>query len=253
MFGEIVAYNTNGDAYWWDPRPGCPEGQRGCPDPNLTNDILYDHALAAYVNADPNSPLGKGRNRMSAFRLVGGLRNTVRNSVAVAVSGGGDSSGYHWPESENPVPNLWIFEDNLVHNNRADGIFGWQNDENVHTITRYTAYRNGGSGIELGAYTNRYQFFDNVLFENGQVELRLKANSHANPNQKFNNFRVATLAPYVLEIAESNLPPSAPAELRNWTITKLGPGNKAVRINATTQQPRKLDLICWILPGGAKP
>ena len=251
-FRDTVAYNTNGDAYWWDPRPGCPEGQRGCPDPNLTNDILYDHALAAYVNADPNSPLGKGRNRMSAFRLVGGLRNTVRNSVAVAVSGGRDSSGYHWPESENPVPNLWIFEDNLVHNNRADGIFGWQNDENVHTITRYTAYRNGGSGIELGAYTNRYQFFDNVLFENGQVELRLKANSHANPNQKFNNFRVATLAPYVLEIAESNLPPSAPAELRNWNITKLGAGNKAVWIHATTKQPREMDLICWALPGGAE-
>src|SRR3989344_4695161 len=100
-FRDTVAYNTGNDPYWWDPVPRGADGKQIRPNPNATNDTLYDHALAAYVKEDPNAETST-INRLTAFLLGEGLRNTVRNSVAVGVNGGGDSSGYHWPESANP-------------------------------------------------------------------------------------------------------------------------------------------------------
>ncbi len=255
-FRDTVSYNTGDEPYWWDPRP---DGLgRGVPNPNASNDILYDHALAAYVNPDPaNLPR---HTSLSAFLLDEGLRNTIRNSVAVAVHGGKNSSGYHWPERANSGDNVWTFENNLVHNNQMNGIFTWQNTPNHHIVAGITAYHNLGAGIDHGAYVNLYNYSDAVLFENGlaeRVQTSAELQLHSNGAQKFNNFRIGTSAPIALELLQAGLPSDDFVELKNWNITKLGVGNKAVRIGDENLNPdkttgHKLNIICWTLPGGAE-
>ncbi len=246
-FRDTVSYNTADEAYWWDPAVTRPNL-------NASNDILYDKALAAYVNVDPLLA-GNMVTNMSAFLLDEGLRNTIRNSVAVSVRGGANASGYHWPETANGGDNVWTFEDNLVHNNGGNGIFTWQNTQNPHVVTRITAYHNSSAGIDHGAYVNLYNYSDAVLFENGlakRLQTSAELQLHSNGAQKFNNFKIGTSAPIALEILTAGLPSNDFVELKNWNITKLGEGNKAVRIGDGNANGHKVNIICWTLPGGAE-
>jgi hypothetical protein len=65
---------------------------------------------------------------------------------------------------------VWVFVNNVAHNNRSHGIFVWQNtpgetDEN-HVIDGYTAYYNATTAIDHGAYGNSYVYKNLVLLEN---------------------------------------------------------------------------------------
>jgi hypothetical protein len=155
-FIDTIAYNVKNEAYWWDPPPEEEDMD------NDTFDLLYDRVVAAGVDLG----VAGNRFRLSGFYLGNGENMTVRNSVAVGVLGEefSESSGFIWPEDAGAV---WVFEDNIAHNNLANGIFVWQNNDETHPVDRFTAYYNGVSGVEHGAYENSYQYTDLTLLENG--------------------------------------------------------------------------------------
>lgn len=159
-FRDTIAFFVSNEAYWWDEPPD-PDSQVYDP-VNDTNDVVWDRAVAAGVQ------LGTGGNefRLSAFFLGNGENVTVTNSVAVGVQGeeGMDRSGFIWPEAAGAV---WTFENNVAHNNEANGIFTWQNNPQRHDVDDFTAYYNAGAGVNHGAYENSYQYTRLTLLENG--------------------------------------------------------------------------------------
>jgi hypothetical protein len=162
-FRDTVAYNIASDAYWWD---GSTDTRDEAPE---TDGTLYDHCIAAKITDEDMI-------RLSGFNLMQGADNTVRNSTAVGVLGGSDSSGFHWPESGGRHGHgVWKFDANLAHNNVADGIFVWQNDRLDHKVSNFTAYHNSGYGIDHGAYVNGYKYASSTLYGNGEAALNTKA------------------------------------------------------------------------------
>jgi len=168
-FRDTISYNTMEGAYWWDGA----EDNRDAGDE--THDTLYDRAVAAKVRTDPDF---RGF-RLAAFSLMQGLRNEVRDSVAVGVQGNGEASGFHWPESGGEHGHgVWKFDrGNVAHNNKVDGIFTWQNDGLDHRISEFTAYHNGQYGIDQGAYQNGYRYDHSTLYGNGAGAIRSRAAS----------------------------------------------------------------------------
>ena len=167
-FRDTIAFNTQEEAYWWDP------ALKGAPT-NASDDVLYDHVIAAGVTVN-----GTG----SAFALSDGDGNVIVDSVAVGVSGRGSSmSGYHWPGTEKAV---WDFVDNVAHNNSVYGIRVWQNTSDAHLITDFLGYHNGVAGIAHGAYTNSYTYRDLTLLANGEREgadVAIEANAVGRPSR----------------------------------------------------------------------
>jgi hypothetical protein len=159
-FRDTIAFNVLNEAYWWDPPP---ESDGDDYDPsNDTNDLVWDRAVAAGVDLGVSG----NRFRLGAFFLGNGFNIEMTNSVAVGVQGesGSDRSGFIWPESAGAV---WLFENNIAHNNGANGIFVWQNNPERHDVDGFTAYYNELAGIKHGAYENSYQYHDLTLLENG--------------------------------------------------------------------------------------
>ena len=155
-YRDTIAYNVLNEAYWWDPPPEEEDMV------NDTNDLVWDRAVAAGVDLG----VPGNRFRLAGFYLGNGQNVTLTNSVAVGVQGesGGDRSGFIWPESAQSV---WTFENNIAHNNQANGIFVWQNNSDRHDVGPFTAYYNDGAGVNHGAYENSYQYSDLTLLENG--------------------------------------------------------------------------------------
>jgi len=150
-FKSVIAYNVRGEAYWWDPGD------------DATN-IIFDRAVAANVrgaNGGENHTLG-------AFYLGIGTNVSVTNSVVVGMQRetGANRSAYIWPEDDEAT---WFFKGNTAHNNQVNGIFVWQNNNDVHVIEDFTAYYNGQSGINHGAYTNSYVYNGVTLLDNSDA------------------------------------------------------------------------------------
>ena len=168
---DTISYNTFDEAYWWDADAVEDE----------SHDIVIDHALAAKAQHDP--PF-RGY-RLTGFSLMAGLRNTIRDSVAVGIQGSTDSAGFGWPEGggRSQDHGVWNFATgNIAHNNRTDGIFIWQNDEEAHHVRNFVAYYNGGVGVDLGAYVNNYSFANAELYGNVEAGIQLNATT-AGPTQ----------------------------------------------------------------------
>jgi hypothetical protein len=177
-FRDTIAFNVFDDAYWWDPD----DTGHGRPAQNATNDLVYEHAMAALVRSDPDF---RGYT-LTGFLLGEGENLTVTDSVAVGIQGNVGASGFHWPATANGNEhNLWKFRDNVAHNNRTNGIFVWQNDHNDHLIERFVGYRNGAFGVDHGAYGNRYHYDGLVLFENAEAGIRSRAADTG--GQRWNN------------------------------------------------------------------
>jgi hypothetical protein len=149
-FRDTIAKDTVGEAYWWDPPPESGD------ESNNSNDITYDHVLADGVTSNPDL---HSEHRLTAFLLGGGSGNTVIDSVAMNVAGGKDSSGFFWPENV-AGPRIWVFENNVAHDNSANGIFVWQNSSLDHVIDGFRGYANGNADIDHGAYSNTYRYRD---------------------------------------------------------------------------------------------
>ncbi|HVR79953.1 MAG TPA: S-layer homology domain-containing protein [Acidimicrobiia bacterium] len=153
-FRNTIAYNVRAEAYWWD------EPARGVQ--NNSNDIVWDRTVAALVRRANSGD----HHRLSGYFLGAGQNISVTNSVAVGVQneGGANRSGYLWPED---AEGTWFFHNNRAHNNEANGIFVWQNNEMPHVIDGFIAYYNRGAGVEHGAYTNSYVYKNLILRGNG--------------------------------------------------------------------------------------
>ncbi|HJU37964.1 MAG TPA: Ig-like domain-containing protein, partial [Tahibacter sp.] len=192
-FHDTVSYTTYDEAYWWDLSP----------DPSSygdeTHDTVYDHALAARVLNDPPY---RGF-RLSGFNLGQGLRNVVRDSAAVGVRGNGEASGFNWPESNGPSSEhgVWDFSrGNVAHNNVANGVFVWQNDNEPHVLAHFDAYHNGSYGLRHGAYGNIYHYADGRLYGNGDGAMYLQAVSAGPERTRFDRvvFDGAGIADYLI-------------------------------------------------------
>ncbi len=201
-FRDTIAFNVLNEAYWWDEPPE-PDGDDTDP-LNNTNDLIWDRAVVAGL--DLGTP--GNRFRLAGFYLGNGENLTMTNSVAVGVKGesGADRSGFIWPESAEAV---WVFEDNIAHNNAANGIFVWQNNSDRHDVERFTAYYNSGAGINHGAYENSYQYKDLVLRENGLgvISHALGTESEGTDTQTWTNVQTDGGVLYIDEHAtESEVP-----------------------------------------------
>lgn len=171
-FNDCVAFDTIGEAFWWDPPP---EARSPV---NNSDDTTWQHCLAAYV-----SPSDDRGYRLTAFMMGAGSGNKCIDCTAVGVQGQKDSSGFMWPEdaNDNIGGTVWTFEGCVSHNNRAQGIFTWQNDSGSHPIRDFVAYRNGDTGIDHGAYVNRYRYSDLTLSENGSYSIQSHAVGRGEP------------------------------------------------------------------------
>jgi hypothetical protein len=150
-FRDTIAKDVVGSGYWWDP----PEAYSRDRSSN-SDDITYDHALTDGVETFPGEP----GYRLSAFFLGPGTGNAIMDSVAMNVGGRKDSSGFHWPGRHHSQPLTWRFENNVAHDNVANGLFVWQNNRQEHIIEGYTGYANGNADIDHGAYQNAYDYRD---------------------------------------------------------------------------------------------
>ncbi|MDH4117002.1 MAG: twin-arginine translocation signal domain-containing protein [Acidimicrobiia bacterium] len=158
---DCVAYDVEGDAYWWDLPPEGDFGNRI----NNTHDVLYEDCIAADVHrTDLEDPVTRP-NELSGFLMGAGTNNTARRCVAVGIGGGVRTSGFHWPSKANAQTSPWVFEDCRTHNSREHGIFVWQNtDSERHGIDRFVSFHNGLGPVKHGAYNNRGYHYRNCLF-----------------------------------------------------------------------------------------
>jgi hypothetical protein len=207
-FVDCISHNTTEDAYWWD------EG-------DLSNDTLWEGCVASLVK------IGSEKYAKSGFLLGGGTGNVCRRCVAVGVESQSTGSGFQWPSKANQKPNVWVFEDCLAHNNVANGIFVWQNDPHHHVVGRFVAYHNGNFGVLHGAYANRYEYSDLLLYGNLDGAIELRANTRADEGQDayqgpiiFRRVHAdgAGLADWGILSPHHNAPPEQPTLLEDCTF-----------------------------------
>ncbi|MGI9611742.1 MAG: hypothetical protein ACR2QO_02445 [Acidimicrobiales bacterium] len=215
---DSIAYDGWEDAFWWDP----PAGDRRDDDTsNDTHDVIWDRNIVGLLRDDPEF---RGY-RLAGFTLATGTNLSVTNSVAVGIAGNSTASGFQWPERSNPN-NVWTFTNNTSHNNRADGIYAWQNNSDRHVIDGFVGYHNGESGIEHGAYRNAYEYRNIQLFGNREGAILQHSASSGRPVRSDGytlSFEgVSTDGELVL--LEQSLPGARPVLYRNCSFA-------AVRVN----------------------
>lgn len=238
-FRECIAYDVHHDAFWWDPID------------SLTHDIVWDSCVAALVRVDQGQ---KGFYTVTGFNLQDGDRNVCKRCVAVGIGlpGAKTSSGFLWP-SKGPTTGVWGFEDCVAHNNVANGIFAWQNDNKNHVIRTFHAYNNGKAGIEHGAYKNRYLYEDTALYGNGDAALYLHANSSLPKNRHPLVFRDMVLdgggvSPASVFISKHAIESDTAVEIRDCVLR--GYKETPVRIDDQGRKPGLQDFIrCTVQPG----
>lgn len=199
-----IAFDVFDTAYWWDPVT------REHP-MSASHDITINRAVAALVKCDPGD--AACYSSTAGFMFQDGSGNAVTNSVAVAVQGRKSAGGFSWPASaESP----WTFHDNIAHNNRATGIFVWQNNGAPdHFIENYTAYYND-MGIAHGAYGNSYHYKGLTLVEN-RVGIRLHAASDGSQSWEDVRIRGGEVG---IQGRSRVKPPSAPVLFRRGSIAR---------------------------------
>lgn len=171
-FEDTVAIDVFEAAYWWD------EG-------DVSESAVFDHALAIAVDSK------RRRNAGFTLSICGDQNCVIRDSAAVGVDGGLQSGSFTWDEDSGSTQ-PWIFERNLGHNTKANGIQIWQNCPfaestgkcgGVNHIQDFVTFHNGwedtwaGSGVSFGAYTNAYSFAGLDLFGNLISSMDLHARS----------------------------------------------------------------------------
>ena len=161
-FRDCVAYNGNEDAFWWDTGLDM-----------ATNDVLYDHCLAAGLVPIPSF---RGYT-LTGFKLGAGNNNAAVGCVGAGSQGNKNGSGFSWGSGGS---GSWLFRDCIAHNNEANGIFVWQNNRDDHLIQDFVGFRNA-AGIHHGAYSNSYAYKGCLTFEN-ETGLQVSAVSAPSPH-----------------------------------------------------------------------
>lgn len=225
-FKNTISYRTSEEAYWWDAREfnnplaaaqGNTSNAWKIPAPTISNNITYDHAVAALVTPS----IGDSKNyRVAGFYLGAGENMRVKNSVAVGISDGVQTSGFTWPENDHGV---WIFEQaNITHNNAVDGIFGWQNDNLPHSIGNVAIYHNGDAGVMHGAYQNTNQYFNLTLIGNRDAGFEMHASAlRSRPISLINSIIDGAGLPNTTGITfeKHSLPPAVATRVANTSIS----------------------------------
>ena len=214
---DSVAYDGWENAVWWDPPepPNSPARNRDFRHDSA--DILLDRMVVAGLRAG-----GSDGYRMAGFSLATGTNLTLTNSVAIAVDGRIQTSGFSWPDQTN-FNNAWTFDNNIAHNNTQYGVFAWQNLNNRHVINDYSAYHNGQAGISQGAYVTTFQWHDTQLFSNGEHAVEQHSGSHGRGDtQRSDGYATAyenltTNGPLIVK--KQGVPTSRPVLFRNCSFT----------------------------------
>lgn len=242
---DSIAYDGWENALWWDPPTPRNGAARLTNFTNDSHDILIDHVAVAGLRSSGRS----GGYLLSAFTLAGGTNLTLRNSVAIGVEGWVNTSGYHWPEQSN-TNKLWVFENNVAHNNTQLGIFVWQNTPDEHVISDFVGYHNGRSGIAQGAYVTAFQYFDTQLYGNGSSEVEQHSGAHGDRVVKradgytlvYENLR--SNGP--LEIQKQAVPSGRPVLFRNCSFTHVDVRNTG---DGKGGHPGQVDFVdCGLQP-----
>lgn len=226
-FRDCVSHDTWDDAYWWD---GAPDTRT---DQGPSHDLRYERCVASLVRSDP--PF-RGY-RLTGFALGAGRGSTAKDCVAVGVQGSRSSSGFFWPEGGSGV---WTFTGCVAHNNAADGVFTWQNNELPNTADTFLAYHNGGHGIEHGAYLADFAYRDCVLYGNAAGGVLLHALS-ARKGTVFDNLLIdgAGFADHAVETAAHNLEGGAVRFLR---CRMTGYDTAGIVVRSAGGAPDRLDI-----------
>jgi hypothetical protein len=102
---------------------------------------------------------------------------------------------------------------------KVDGIFTWQNTDGPHVVGPFVAYRNGGYGVDHGAYHNDYRYRDAILFENRMGGIEQRATSrHSDPGLSFTGITVIG-GPAAVELADHNGGSSVPTVYRDCAFS----------------------------------
>lgn len=155
---NCIVHRAYRSPYWWDEPPTTNPFSTI----NNSNDIIYDSCISAKV-----MPAYK-EYRLHDFTLGSGLRNTVKNCIAIGNMGDYNSAGFGWPESSNHTDNVWIVINNTAHNQREGGTEVWENDKHKHKIDGLLVYHCGGFAMRHGAYTNSYEYSNVYLIDNSE-------------------------------------------------------------------------------------
>jgi hypothetical protein len=133
-------------------------------------DIVLVHNLAAKGAWQPGSlddPI-----RVALF-WIASFNTTLIDNVAVGAAGRRNSSGFHLAEradrSFNASPLVMVR--NEAHSNTDHGFFSWTNEKLSFDIVGFRAWRNGQTGMALGAYNHRFRVFAAALSDNGQANI----------------------------------------------------------------------------------
>lgn len=233
-FRDCVSHDTWDDAYWWD---GAPDTRT---DQGPSDDLRWERCVASLVRFDP--PF-RGY-RLTGFSLGAGRGSAARDCVAVGVQGSRSSSGYLWPEGGSGV---WEFTGCVAHNNAADGIFTWQNNELPNSAEKFLAYHNGGHGIEHGAYLVDFTYRDCVLHGNGEGGILIHALS-ARKGTVFDNLLIdgAGLADHAVATTEHNLEGGA---VRVTRCRMTGYRTAAVVVRSAGGAPDRIDIAACTFDG----
>lgn len=164
-FRNCTVYNYAKDGFWWDTSDATLD---------VSHDVLIEWCVAAAVRYHRHNA---GRLN-TGFMLSAGENPIIRHCVAFGLDGSINACGFQWPEALNHHPlNVWTFEDNKAHNNKAHGTYAWQNDGNPHVVTRLRCWNNASRGIYHGAYRNNYEYHDCEAWGNNLGDFRLEAQS----------------------------------------------------------------------------
>lgn len=134
--------------------------------------ILFLHNLAAKGFWRPGS---LDEPRRIALFWIASLNTILVDNVAVGAQGGRDNSGFHLAEGQDysPAAAPLTMVRNEAHSNRGHGFFSWTNNKVVLDVVGFRAWRNGRTGMSVGAYNNRLRIFRASLSENGQYNLNI--------------------------------------------------------------------------------
>jgi hypothetical protein len=163
-FRSNVGYSINGNGLWWDPPQASDDLNTLFPE--NSHDIVVEGNLIGKLSPIPVWDGGGGFP--TAFAAASGERNIMRGNVAVGVAGEVNSNGFAWAHEGRAI---WIFEDNISHNNKLHGAWIWNVSNWVHPVSRFTAYHNGDFGVFMGSYGWNYHWRDSVLYGNAGGQL----------------------------------------------------------------------------------
>ena len=195
-FAGCVAHDLFESAYWWD------IGDR-------SDDITYQSCVASWIRSSPEF---RGYS-LSGFTLGDGAGNRMFDCTVIGSQGNSDASAIAWPEG---AADAWEVRRIIAHNCRRHGLGVWQNNGVPHLVQDFISARNGGSGINHGAYRNSYEYANGWLYANTQASVNLHALAVASDPLRFRELRMDAAGLHLspVTLPNHNLPSAQPVQFQ---------------------------------------